>query len=165
MFTDFSQTTEVSSIHFSGICPCTLFGYDLVSGTHWSGREVGMAKLQLAEKMTFLAVGGMSGVCYVALASAIHFFGLSPVPSSAAAYAICLPFAYAGQRRLTFRSTRSHGVALIRYLVTQGVGGAIAASTTYAASSLVGLPAILAFILSGAAAAVASYLLQKFWVF
>ena len=124
-----------------------------------------VGKFQLVEKATFLTVGGISGLCYVGLAWALHFFGLSPTMSSAAAYTICLPAAYAGQRRYTFRSNCYHRVAFIRYLATQGIGGVVAASTTFVASSLGGLPTIVAFVCSGAAAAVASYLLQKFWVF
>jgi putative flippase GtrA len=124
-----------------------------------------VSKLELREKIAFLVVGGMNGLCYLVSAWVLHFFGLSPTLSSAAAYALCIPPGYLGQRWHTFRSTRPHSIAWIRYLAAQGIGLLVATAATFIASAVLGLPALLAFFLAAVAAASASYLIQKFWVF
>jgi putative flippase GtrA len=124
-----------------------------------------MVRWELREKFTFLVIGGMNGLCYLGFAEALHFLGLSPSVSSTVAYALCIPPGYLGQRRHTFRSTRPHGTAWIRYLVTQLIGLIVATVTTFVASAVLLLPALLAFLLSAIAAASASYVIQKSWVF
>lgn len=124
-----------------------------------------MTKLELREKLAFLAVGGMNGVCYVIFAWVLHFFGLSPTLSSATAYSLCIPPGYLGQRWYTFRSVRPHSTAAIRYVAVQGIGLLVATVVTFFASTVLGLPALLAFFLAAVAAASVSYLIQKFWVF
>ena len=123
-----------------------------------------MSKLALRETLMFLIVGGVNFLGYLFLASVLHTFGVSATMSSAAAYSLCLPSGYFGQR-CTFRSARSHSVASIRYLAAQFFGLTVATATTFIAASVLDSPALLAFFLAGAAAACASYLAQKWWVF
>jgi putative flippase GtrA len=124
-----------------------------------------MSRLELREKVAFLTVGGMNGLCYLVVAWVLHFLGLSVTLSSAAAYSLCIPPGYLGQRWHTFRSSRPHGIASIRYVAAQGIGLLIATASTFIASAVLGLSALLAFFLAAVAAASATYLIQKFWVF
>ena len=134
--------------------------------THAGGAGVSsMGILELREKLAFLTVGGVNGFCYLTFASVLHFLGLSPTLSSAAAYALCIPPGYLGQRWHTFRSTRSHSVASVRYVAAQGIGLLVASAATFIVSPVLGLPVLLAFFLAATAAASSTYLIQKFWVF
>jgi putative flippase GtrA len=127
--------------------------------------EVNIDDLSLREKLAFLTVGGLSCLGYLILASALHIFGLSPSVSSTVAYAVCVPPGYLGQRWHTFRSTQPHSVAAVRYVAAQGVGLVVATSATFVSSTVLFFPATLAFLLAAMIAAVATYLIQKFWVF
>ena len=120
-----------------------------------------MIRWELREKLTFLVIGGMNGVCYLGLAAMLHLIGLSPSVSSTVAYALCIPPGYLGQRWHTFRSTRPHGSAWSRYLLTQLIGLMVATVTTFIASAVLLMPALLAFLLAAIAAASASYVIQK----
>jgi putative flippase GtrA len=119
----------------------------------------------LPEKLAFVIVGGTSALGYLLIASLLHSLGLSATLASVAAYLLSIPPGYFGQRWLTFRSTRPHNVASIRYVGVQTIGLLIAAATTFIASVVSGVPALLAFLLSAATAASASYLMQRLWVF
>ena len=124
-----------------------------------------MLTLDLREKFTFLIVGGFCASWYIILAWALHFFGLSPTASSAWAYTLCLPLGYFGQRLITFRSARRHSVASVGYFTVQGVALLIVTAVTFVSANVLGHPPIVAFVLAGIAAASASYLMQKNWVF
>jgi putative flippase GtrA len=124
-----------------------------------------MTRLELREKLAFLVVGGTATVCYVALAGGLHFLGLSPATSSAAAYSLCIPPTYLAQRRYTFRSAQAHSVGLIRFVGTQGAGMLVASLSTSLATTVAGWAALPAFLLSAVAAASVTYFLQKLWVF
>ena len=124
-----------------------------------------MSILDLREKFTFLIVGGFCASCYITLAWALHFFQLSPTASSAWAYALCLPLGYLGQRSITFRSERRHGAASLAYFSVQGIALLIVAAVTFVSAELLKHPPTVAFLLAGMAAALASYLMQKYWVF
>ena len=122
-----------------------------------------MSTLDLREKFTFLIVGGFCASWYIILAWALHFFRLSPTASSAWAYTLCLPLGYFGQRLITFRSARRHGVASVAYFTVQGIAVLIVTAVTFVSADV--LPPIVAFLLAGMTAASASYLMQKYWVF
>jgi putative flippase GtrA len=124
-----------------------------------------MWTLGLREKLIFLIVGGLSASCYIFLAEALHSVGLSPTASSASAYALCLPLGYLGHRSFTFRSMRSHRRAGIAYPAVQGIALLIAAGLTFISANVLGLPSMVAFFLAASGAALASYHMQKHWVF
>ncbi len=123
-----------------------------------------MRDLALREKAAFVLIGASASAGYIVIAKLLNWAGLSPTAASAASYLLCIPFAYAGQRRVTFRSSRRHRIAMVRYVATQGLGLAIATATVHFASSA-GVPALLAFILADLLASVQTYVLQKHWVY
>jgi putative flippase GtrA len=90
---------------------------------------------------------------------------MSPMVSSASAYAICLPLGYFGHRSFTFRSTRSHRFAGIAYPEVQFIALLIAVAITFTSVGILGLPPTLAFLLAAIGAASVSYLMQRRWVF
>ena len=124
-----------------------------------------MLTLDLREKFTFLIVGGFCTSWYIILAWALHFFEVSPTASSAWAYTLCLPLGYFGQRLITFRSARPHGIASLGYFTVQGVGLLIATAVTFVSADVLRHPPLVAFVLAGMSAALVSYLAQKYWVF
>jgi putative flippase GtrA len=110
-------------------------------------------------------VGGFCAGCYVTLAWGLHYLGLSPTSSSAWAYALCVPLGYFGQRSITFRSARRHGVASLAYFIVQGVAVLVVTGVTFVSADILRHPPIVAFLLGGMVGAAASYLMQKHWVF
>jgi putative flippase GtrA len=120
---------------------------------------------ELREKFFFIIVGGSCATCYIGLASALHYLGLSPPVSSAWAYALCLPLGYFGQRSITFRSSRRHGAATLAYFTVQGFAVLIVTAVTFVSAEWLRHPPIVAFLVAGMIAASASYLMQKYWVF
>jgi len=123
-----------------------------------------MRNLALREKAAFLLVGASASVCYIMIAKLLNWGGLTPTAASAVSYLLCIPLAYAGQRRITFRSSRRHHIAMVRYIATQGLGLTIATATVHFTASA-GLPALLAFVLADVVASAQTYLLQKHWVY
>jgi putative flippase GtrA len=121
--------------------------------------------MRIQEKLVFLAVGGFSASCYLFIAWALHALGLWPTPSSAVSYALCIPLGYLGHRYLTFRSNQPHDRAAPRYIVVQGLALLIVTVTTFVASAVAELPALVSFFLAAVTAASASYLMQRHWVF
>jgi len=123
-----------------------------------------MRNLALREKAAFLLVGASASVCYIMIAKLLNWGGLTPTAASAVSYLLCIPLAYAGQRRITFRSSRRHHIAMVRYIATQGLGLTIATATVHFTASA-GLPALLAFFLADVVASAQTYVLQKHWVY
>jgi len=123
-----------------------------------------MRNLALREKAAFVLVGASASACYIIFAALLHWAGLTAAAASAVSYLLCIPLAYLGQRRITFRSSRRHTIALIRYAATQGLGLAIATATVHFASSA-GVSTVLAFVLADILASVQTYMLQKHWVY
>ena len=119
----------------------------------------------LEEMLTFGIVGGVTASCYIILAGVLHYFGMSPTVSSAAAYALCVPLGYIGHRSFTFRSRHPHRVTAIAYLAVQGVALLVAAVTTFLSTVILGQTPMLDFVLSAVAAASVSFCMQKHWVF
>jgi len=123
-----------------------------------------MRNLALREKAAFVLIGASASLGYIVIAKLLTWGGLTPTAASAVSYLLCIPLAYAGQRRITFRSSRRHHIAMVRYIVTQVLGLAIATTTVHLASSA-GVPALLAFALADLLASVQTYTLQKHWVY
>jgi len=123
-----------------------------------------MRNLEIREKISFLLVGASASGCYILIALALSWAGLTPAVASGMAYLLCIPLAYISQRQITFRSSRRHNVALFRYVATQGLGLIIATATVLFASAA-GIPSILAFAAADVLASVQTYVLQKHWVY
>jgi putative flippase GtrA len=58
-----------------------------------------------------------------------------------------------------------HATASTRYVAVQIVGLGITTITAFVVSAVPGIPATLALVIAAGTAALASYLLQKLWVF
>src|SRR5262245_10182486 len=87
--------------------------------------------LKLREKIAFLVVGGSLSAGYLVLASTFYACGLPATISSGLAYSLLIPLGYFAQRGLAFRSTGRHGLALVRYVIVQGIALSIATATTF----------------------------------
>ena len=71
----------------------------------------------------FLLVGGLStGVQYVVLTALVHLAGVAPVPASACGYAIGAVANYVLNYTITFRSSASHRVAVLRFVAMACAG-------------------------------------------
>jgi putative flippase GtrA len=123
-----------------------------------------MPNLLLAEKFSFLVVGGSAALAFIAIAQALHWSGVSLAVATVVAYLVCIPLAYLGQRYITFHSSRRHPVAFARYVATQALGLTLATAMVLLASSA-GLPSLVALVLADAVASIQTYVLQKYWVY
>jgi putative flippase GtrA len=85
--------------------------------------------------------------------------------AGAIAYVLSMLVNYTLQRKLTFKSDRSHGQAAPRYLLVHAVGVAITGTTLEVGVSVLGFPLAIVQIVGVLLAAGWSYVGQKTWVF
>jgi len=122
-----------------------------------------LARMQFSR---FVLVGVASAIVYVVIANALlSTFAWSVWLASTVAYLICIPPAYVFQRRLAFRSRRSHISAFPRYCGTQAASIAISALASEGISRIPGLPASMVFALAAAAAVLFNYTVLSRWTF
>ena len=115
------------------------------------------------EFLRFVLIGAGAAGCYVLLATLLDvFLGVPRALASAVAYGAMVLPAYAAQRFLTFRSTASHLQAFPRYLAAQFAALSVASIVS---ASISGVVAPLTYGIAGAAGALVTYCLLKFWGF
>ncbi|WP_352868576.1 GtrA family protein [Mesorhizobium sp. M1409] len=111
----------------------------------------------------FGAIGLGSALGYIVVSTALVHLGYRPWIVSPLVYGACIPFAYLGQRNLTFRSKSDHSSSLPKYLAIQFVGLALATAIPAVVSGNVP-PAVLFMIVTGLVAAT-NYILLARWAF
>jgi putative flippase GtrA len=123
-------------------------------------------RIPLGEVVRFGMVGGLSTALYLAfLAFFWHLFGLPLSAAAALAYGLGMTLNYVMQRGWTFRSNRSHRLAVPIFVFIHGIGMSLNAIVLGALvdglgwSFIVGQSAALILVFAW------SYLIQKFFVF
>ncbi|MDR4306388.1 GtrA family protein [Chelatococcus sambhunathii] len=100
-----------------------------------------LAGSPLAGKLgRFASVGVVATLLYAGLGLVFaHGFGLAPMVTTVVAYALAAVFSYTAHRSVTFRSDRTHAVAVPRFAVATACGFGLAALLTLTVERL-GLP-------------------------
>ncbi len=113
----------------------------------------------------FAMVGAAATLAYGGLVWLLTRGGLGPVAASIGAYLAAGGVSYLGHRRITFRSSGSHGVQLPRFGITLGVGIAVAAAAPSVLVVGLGLPQLAATLTTCVAAPLMSYAALSLLVF
>lgn len=114
----------------------------------------------------FLVVGGSLAALYATLAAiATSQLSLPKALSSGLVWVLCIPIGFWCHRRFTFTARRPHRHGLWLYAATQGLGIGIAAGTSYVLATGVFWPDLLVHLFASGLAAVASYLINRRFVF
>jgi putative flippase GtrA len=116
--------------------------------------------------LRFLLVGGGMAGFYSALAAlaTTHLPWPHPV-SSAAAWVVCIPLGYHLQRRITFASATPRRFALGLYAATQVIGIAIVTLASFLLARGAFWPDLAMHLAASAVAAVASYAINRAFIF
>ena len=130
------------------------------------GQPAARLPVDVQEIAWFLFVGGTSAAVFMSLGV---FFtsvcGLRPSLSIVATLLIVVPPTYLAQRRLTFRSGRTHLAAFPRYVATQLVANVLAIVGSELFQSEIRQQPWLGFFFVAACVAATSYILLKLWAF
>jgi putative flippase GtrA len=113
----------------------------------------------------FALVGAVAtGIQYLLLFIFAHWAGVDPVLSSSAGFIVSAFANYCLNHRYTFRSTKRHGPALIRFMTLAGVG-LILNSAIMQASMMVGLHYLIAQMWASTGVLLWSFVGNSLWTF
>lgn len=115
----------------------------------------------------FLLIGGGAALAFVILSSLLigARTGLPDWLASTLVHLSLIGPVYVLHRRFAFRSARRHGIALPRYVATQGAALVLTALLSFAAYGLLGLPAPVAAPVIVTVTSLTSLVLSRLWVF
>ncbi len=126
-------------------------------------RKLGVHHVQ---PFVFGIVGAALAAVYFILANAASaVIGLAPQSASGSAYLLMIPLAYYAHRKITFRSTGLHRVALPRFVMTSFIGLLVSWAVPYVAVRLLAAPHWAAFLAVCILVPIVSFSLMRFWVF
>lgn len=116
--------------------------------------------------LRFLAVGGALALFYAILAAlATSHLPMPKALSAALVGAACVPLGFWAHRRFTFVTRKPHRHGLWLYSATQVLGLGIAAITSHLLATGMFRPDLLVHLLASTLAALASYLVNRLFVF
>lgn len=124
-----------------------------------------LKRLWRGQFMRFVMVGGGATVLqYTLLVVLVQTTPLAETACSALAFALSAVANYLANYYFTFKASRRHREAFIRFVVTACLGVVINSLTFYLANQL--LPHyLLAQILATGVTLVSNFLLHKFWIY
>lgn len=111
-------------------------------------------------------VGGMATLVHFVVATAVfRGLGLSIFLGNIAGYAIAFFVSYFGHYHLTFESREHHGAALRKFAFTAGAGFVVNNAVLAAMTLALGRESLVSLAIAIVAAAVAVYVLSRYWAF
>ena len=114
----------------------------------------------------FLMVGGLSTAAqYALLTSLVHLAGVAPVPASVCGYALGAIVNYVLNYQFTFRSSASHGVALLRFIAMAGAGMGLNTGIVWTAVHPLGINYLVAQVFATGVVLVFNFTVGKLWTF
>ncbi|MEC9361688.1 MAG: GtrA family protein [Pseudomonadota bacterium] len=123
-------------------------------------------RAQVARFTRFVIVGGFAtALMYALLLVGVEGLGMTPVPASVVAYGLSAIANYALNRRLTFRSTQRHRVALPRFAAVSGAGLIINTLIMYVGTTMMNGHYLVVQILATAVVLLWNYLGSYLWTF
>lgn len=119
------------------------------------------------EFISFLVVGGVAALCFAGLSAMMIDLrtGLPDWVTSVLCYAAFIVPVYFAHRRISFRSSTPHGIALPRYLAVQLSALTLASIFSYVCYSILGLPSTAAAVLVVGLTSGVNFLLLRLWAF
>ena len=120
--------------------------------------------IQIAQMARYALVGGAMGALWVGLLIALSRAGFPEWAASSIAFCVCVPLAYMGHRRITFRSNGCISTEARRFLVKAAAGLALSAAVP-AAVAAAGHGVAASAVLTPAAVAAMGFLVSRLWVF
>jgi putative flippase GtrA len=118
------------------------------------------------QPFVFVIVGAALAAVYFIIANvASAVVGLAPQRASGSAYLLMIPLAYYAHRKITFRATGLHRVALPRFVTTSFIGLFVSWAVPYVAVRLLAAPHWAAFLAVCIFVPIVSFTLMRFWVF
>lgn len=122
--------------------------------------------LLIRQFSVFSMMGALGTAChYLVLVSLVQFLGLGPAYATTMGYATGAIVNYVLNRRVTFRSQRSHGIALPRYVTIVLAGLIINTTMMILLNRVIGLHYLISQVVSTGVVLVVNFVLSKFWVF
>lgn len=119
-----------------------------------------------ATLLRFLFVGGAIALLYATLAAiATSYLPFPKALSSGVIWVLCIPVGFWCQRQFTFVTRRPHRLALWRYAAVQFLGIGIAALVSFLLARGSFWPDFAAHLFASALAALASYVINRRFVF
>lgn len=116
--------------------------------------------------VVFCVVGAaLTAVYFVVANVGSVMLGLAPQSASGGAYLATIPLGYFAHRRITFRSARTHSIAVPRFVAASFVGVLIAWVVPYVAVHAFAVPHWAAYLAVSVLAPAISFVLMRFWVF
>jgi len=122
-------------------------------------------RAQAARLLRFGLVGGLATLAYAVLAETFAHAGLDPVTASVAAYLAAGVVSYLGHKRVTFRSGGAHAEELPRFVLTLGLGIAVAAAAPAVLTTWLRPPQVVSTAFTCVAAPLLSYVALSLVVF
>lgn len=120
----------------------------------------------LEQMLRFAFVGGLAtALHYLILITLVNGTGLNVSVASAIGYTLSTLFNYASNRRLTFRSQRSHRSALPRFLWLAGFGLAINTVTVWLLAERLGIHYLIAQVVATALTLCWNFFAARHWAF
>lgn len=120
----------------------------------------------LDQMLRFALVGGLAtALHYVILIALVNGTRLDVSVASAIGYALSTLFNYATNRRLTFRSRRSHSSALPRFLWLASFGLAINTVTVWLLAERLGIHYLIAQVAATALTLCWNFVAARRWAF
>ncbi|MBN8633325.1 MAG: GtrA family protein [Rhodobacterales bacterium] len=114
----------------------------------------------------FLVVGAGLALLYATLAAlATSQLPLPKALASAIVWVLCIPVGFWAHRRFTFTARQAHRHGLWLYAATQALGIGISATVSFLLARGSFWPDLFVHLLAAALAAIASYLLNRRFVF
>jgi len=131
--------------------------------------QVGALRIQpgRATFHRYVLVGGVAtGVHYLTLLGLVELNHVAPAIAAGTGAGIGVLVAYAGNRRYTFSEcTRSHRVALPRFLLLAALGAANNSGIVWTCSEIVGWHYLASQIVATLLTLIVTYKLNRFWTF
>lgn len=123
-------------------------------------------KDELQLLMRFASVGAGVTLLHFALAyGLVRWGGWSAQGANLMAFVLAFALAFVSHYRITFRSERGYGPALIRFVVSAGLAYGLSAALLFGLETYTGLDPAVSVILAAAVIPLVNYAAGRWWVF
>lgn len=112
----------------------------------------------------YVLVGGTIGVLWLVTLYGLVAIGLPQSAASVIGFCMCMPLAYMGHRKITFRSKGRITAEAMRFMLKSLIGLGLSAAVPAIVSGL-RLPLEVTAVGTPAAVALTGFLLARYWVY
>jgi putative flippase GtrA len=124
------------------------------------------ARDEISLLMRFASVGAGVTALHFALAfGLVAWGGWAAQAANLTAFVLAFALSFVSHYRITFRSGRGYGPALMRFVVSAGGASAASAALLWVLETYTGLDAALCVVLAAAVIPLITYAAGRWWVF